>query len=325
MRDVHIGCSGWNYRSWRGLFYPPGVPARRWLECYAARFDTVEVNATFYRLPTRQAVARWAEQTPEGFCFAIKASRYLTHIRRLVDVGGGIATFTERIDPLVQAGRLGPMLWQLPENFHRDSDRLGQLLAVLPPGRHAVELRHASWFDDDLLALLREHGVALVLGDHPQRPFQSHEATADWRYIRFHYGSRGRRGNYSSTEIDAWARRIHSWRSTHEVFAYFNNDWEGFAPRNAIDLRNRLDALAQPAASASASRRGGAPARRRRPAGVGSSTATRGGGGEGGGARRRGGSRDASRAAASHEGTVRDAAERAQLVPRAPFPSRTTG
>jgi uncharacterized protein YecE (DUF72 family) len=238
---VRIGCSGWNYREWRGGLYPPGVPARRWLECYAARFDTVEVNATFYRLPTRKAVAHWVSQTPPGFCFALKASRYLTHVRRLSGVEQGIRTFEERIEPLRDSGRLGPVLWQLPENFHRDEGRLEELLGALPEGRHAIEFRHESWFTDDVLAALREHDVALVLGDHPQRPFQTHEASASWRYLRFHYGSRGRRGNYSERELQTWAARIREWSTGGELFAYFNNDWEGFAPLNASYLRECLE------------------------------------------------------------------------------------
>jgi uncharacterized protein YecE (DUF72 family) len=237
---MRIGCSGWNYREWRGRFYPRGLPARHWLEHYASRFDTVEVNSTFYRLPRREAVANWVEQTPEGFSFAVKASRYLTHVRRLREIEPGVELFEQRIAPLRDAGRMGPVLWQLPENFHRDEDRLEELLAALPGGRHAIEFRHPSWFVPDVLAALREREVALVLGDHPQRPFQSHKATASWRYLRFHYGARGRRGNYSERELETWARRIRAWRARSDSFAYFNNDWEGFALRNAGYLRERL-------------------------------------------------------------------------------------
>jgi uncharacterized protein YecE (DUF72 family) len=243
VKPVRIGCSGWNYRDWRERFYPRGLPAHRWLEHYAERFDTVEVNATFYRLPNRDAVARWAEQVPEGFCFAVKASRYLTHVKRLTDVGEGMARFYERIEPLRDAGRLGAVLWQLPVNFHRDDERLAGLLDVLPPGRHAVEFRHESWFADAVLRALRRHGVALVLGDHPERRFQRDAATARFRYNRLHYGARGRRGNYSPGEIEDWAQQVHRWRASTEVFVYFNNDWEGFAPRNAAALRGRLAEL----------------------------------------------------------------------------------
>jgi uncharacterized protein YecE (DUF72 family) len=244
MKPVRVGCSGWNYRDWRGQLYPAGVPARRWLECYAQRFHTVEVNATFYRLATRSTVEHWLEQTPQDFCFAVKASRYLTHVKRLAGIEEGLHRFYEPLAPLRHAGRLAAVLWQLPETFHRDDRTLAQLLKRLPGGRHAVELRHPSWFAEEVFALLRAHDVALVLGDHPQRPFQSHEASASWRYVRLHYGARGRRGNYSKTELEQWAQRLHRWRATHELLVYFNNDWEAFAPRNALWLQRRLAQLA---------------------------------------------------------------------------------
>ncbi len=241
MKPVRIGCSGWMYDDWRGRVYPQREPKRRWLELYAEQFDTVEVNATFYRLQRREAVAAWVSQTPDGFTFAVKASRYLTHIKRLVDIGDGLSRFYEPLEPLIQADRLGPVLWQLPENFHRDDARLHGWLDVLPPGMHTIEFRHQSWFSKDVMAALRSHGVALTIGDHPTRPFQSLEATASWRFVRFHYGSRGRGGNYSAAELELWARRIGQWRRRHEVFAYFNNDWRAFAPANALALRRRLD------------------------------------------------------------------------------------
>ncbi len=240
MKPVRIGCSGWMYDDWRGGLYPERVPKRRWLEIYASVFDTVEVNSTFYRLARRDAVAGWVEQTPPGFLFAVKASRYLTHVKRLVDIGDGIKRFYEPLSPMVDAGKLGPVLWQLPESFHRDDARLLGWLRLLPPGMHAIEFRHESWFAPEVLDALRSHGVALVIGDHPERPFQTLDATASFRFVRFHYGSRGRAGNYSATEIDTWARRIARWRRREEVFAYFNNDWRGFAPANAKLLRGRL-------------------------------------------------------------------------------------
>jgi len=242
MKQVRIGCSGWMYDDWRGRLYPQREPKRRWLELYAQQFDTVEVNATFYRLQRRDAVAAWVAQTPEQFIFAVKASRYLTHIKRLVDIGDGIARFYEPLEPLIDAGRLGPVLWQLPENFHRDDARLDGWLAQLPPGLHTIEFRHESWFVPPVLDALRAHGVALTIGEHPKRPFQSTQATASWRFIRFHYGSRGRSGNYSATEIEHWARRIAQWRRGEDVYAYFNNDWRGFAPANAQALRRAVAA-----------------------------------------------------------------------------------
>jgi uncharacterized protein YecE (DUF72 family) len=241
-RPVRIGCSGWNYAHWRnGVFYPPRLPARLWLEHYAEHFDTVEVNATFYRLPTVKAVQGWVEQTPPEFVFAVKGSRYLTHLKRLTDLDQGLRRFYERIEPLVGSPKLGPVLWQLPPNFHRDDDRLAGALAALPKGRHAFEFRHASWFAEEVYDLLRRHGAALVIGDRPEvKDFQTHELTADWTFVRFHHGSRGRRGNYSERELEEWAGRIERWRRRADVYAYFNNDWEGFAVRNGLWLKQRL-------------------------------------------------------------------------------------
>jgi uncharacterized protein YecE (DUF72 family) len=238
---VRIGCSGWNYKDWRGREYPPGVPPRRWLAHYARRFDTVEVNSTFYRLARPGAVATWVADTPPGFVFAVKASRYLTHVKRLTDMGRGVERLYEGIAPLVESDKLGPVLWQLPENFHRDDDRLAGALERLPPGRHCFEFRHVSWFVPPVYELLRAHRAALVYGDDPRRPFQVLELTADWTFVRFHRGRRGRRGNYSEAELREWAARIRGLREQVEVFAYFNNDWEGFAPRNARRLRALLE------------------------------------------------------------------------------------
>jgi uncharacterized protein YecE (DUF72 family) len=240
VKPVRIGCSGWMYDDWRGRLYPERVPKRRWLEEYAQHFDTVEVNSTFYRLAKRSGVEGWVAQTPPEFQFAVKASRYLTHIRRLVEIEEGIKRFYEPLQPLTDAGRLGPVLWQLPENFHRSDERLAGWLAVLPPGRHTIEFRHQSWFVPDVMDALRAHGVALTIGDHPSRPFQTYGATADWRFVRFHYGSRGRGGNYSVREIREWAARIRDWLAETEVYAYFNNDWRGFAPANATLLLREL-------------------------------------------------------------------------------------
>jgi len=240
-RIDRIGCSGWNYASWRhGVFYPERCPPRRWLRYYAERFDTVEVNATFYRLPTVKAVQGWVEQTPPDFVLTIKMSRYVTHVKRLRDLPPSLELFYSRLAPLLGTPKLGPMLWQLPPTFRRDDDRLAAALALLPPGRHAFEFRHESWFRPEVMELLRAHGAALVIGDRPEvHAFQTHELTADWTFVRFHSGTRGRRGNYSESELREWADRIRSW-PVRETFVYFNNDWEGFAPANALRLKTLL-------------------------------------------------------------------------------------
>jgi len=234
---VRVGCSGWMYDDWRGRLYPEREPKRRWLELYAKHFDTVEVNSTFYRLAKPKAVANWLEQTPEGFVFAVKASQYLTHMKRLKDLDQGIRRFYDAIAPLAGSPKLGPVLWQLPERMKADPPLLESALDALPPGRHCFEFRHPSWFSDEVLELLRFHHVALVLAHHPERPWQPWELTTDWTFLRFHYGARGRRGNYSDAELREWAPRVRELGEQAEVFAYFNNDWEGFAVRNGLLLR----------------------------------------------------------------------------------------
>jgi uncharacterized protein YecE (DUF72 family) len=236
-REVRIGTSGWNYAAWRETFYPPGLPARRWLEHYATVFDTVEINATFYRLAKPSAVENWVEQTPPGFVFAAKSSRFLTHMKRLTDMDRGVGRYYDSIAPLAESPKLGPVLWQLPDNFKRDDDRLAFALEHLPPGRHAFELRHPSWFAEPIYELLREHGAAFVIHDSKQRDPTPEVLTTDWTYLRFHYGRRGRRGNYSETELREWAAKVRELTAQADVYAYFNNDWETFAPPNALRLR----------------------------------------------------------------------------------------
>jgi uncharacterized protein YecE (DUF72 family) len=234
MKRVLIGCSGWNYADWRGPFYPAkGCPTSRWLEFYAQNFPTVEINSTFYRLASRDAVARWVKQTPEDFVFAPKISRYITHMKRLTDMDRAVGRFYERIEPLAESPKMGPVLWQLPENFHRDDERLESALTKLPAGRHAFEFRHPSWFTEAVYELLRAHDVALVIGDDPERPFQAYEFTADFTFIRFHGGKRGRYGNYSDAEIREWADRIRAWATERPAFVYYNNDWNAYAINNA--------------------------------------------------------------------------------------------
>jgi uncharacterized protein YecE (DUF72 family) len=240
MREVRIGCSGWSYDDWRGVLYPPGLPKRSWLSRYAEVFDTVELNATFYRLAKEETARGWAEQVPDGFLFAVKASRYLTHMRRLRGIEQGIERFWAPLRPLREAGKLGPVLWQLPEDFVRDEELLAATLALLPPGRHCFEFRHPSWFAADVYALLAEQGASLVLGDDARRPLPEAVPVGPLAYLRLHYGARGRDGNYSERELATWRRRIAAWRARRPVFAYLNNDWRGFAVRDARALRAGL-------------------------------------------------------------------------------------
>jgi uncharacterized protein YecE (DUF72 family) len=247
---IRIGCSGWNYAHWRnGVFYPPRLASREWLGFYAEHFDTVEVNATFYRLPKRDVVARWVHGTPPGFLFAVKASRYLTHVKRLAELPEHLGTLLTRLQPLVRSPKLGPILWQLPPTFRRDDDRLEEALGSLPESlRHAVEFRHESWFEEPVYDLLRRYGVALVIADRAGAEGLRREVlTADFTYVRFHSGPDG--GNYCHGALDRLAGLLSGWADSGDVYAYFNNDWQGFAPENARYLRA---ALGQDAAAAAA-------------------------------------------------------------------------
>jgi uncharacterized protein YecE (DUF72 family) len=240
MGEIRIGTSGWNYADWRGTVYPKGLPARRWLAHYATLFDTVEVNSTFYRLAKPHAVEAWVRDTPENFVFAVKASRYLTHMKRLRDMADGIGRFYEAIAPLSASPKLGPVLWQLPEREKLDVQRLAGALDALPPGRHCFEFRDASWFREEVFELLRWHGAGLAIGDHPDRPWQPWCLTTEWGFVRLHYGHRGRRGNYSDSELHELAQRVARLAEEGDVYVYFNNDWEAFAVRNALRLRELL-------------------------------------------------------------------------------------
>jgi uncharacterized protein YecE (DUF72 family) len=240
VKSLRIGCSGWSYKEWRERFYPKGLPHRQWLAHYAERFSSVEVNATFYRLPNKGTVARWARETPEGFEFAVKGSRYLTHIKRLTMADRGLERFWAPLEPLRAAGKLGPLLWQLPANFHRDDDRLAGFVAELPEARHCFEFRHQSWFCREVEAILGEAGCSLVIADDARNELPLPSPCGPLAYVRFHYGERGRNGSYSDAELARWRRRIAAWRRRRDVYAYFNNDWEAIAPRNALQLAGDL-------------------------------------------------------------------------------------
>ncbi len=182
MGRVRIGTSGWVYRDWKGPFYPEALPAKRWLGFYASRFETTEINGSFYRLPSEAAVKGWADTAPEGFVFAWKASRYITHAKKLKDVGDSLALVFGRMDPL--GSHFGPVLFQLPPQLRRDDERLARFLDQLPPHRRcAVEFRDPSWYAPAVLDRLREHGAALCISDHAAAP-SPWEATADFLYVR---------------------------------------------------------------------------------------------------------------------------------------------
>jgi uncharacterized protein YecE (DUF72 family) len=231
---LHVGTSGWQYRDWRGRFYPKGLPAARWLEHYADRFQTVEVNNTFYRLPPPGTFGAWATRVPDGFTFAVKASRYLTHIKRMREPEEPVRRLLSHAEPL--GARLGPVLLQLPPDLQVELERLDETLRAFGPGvRVAVEPRHASWFVDEFRALLTERGAALCLADRSSHPITPLWRTTDWTYVRFHAGSASPHPCYGSRALASWVRRLQDlWPGRTEGYAFFNNDTAGCAVRDAI-------------------------------------------------------------------------------------------
>ncbi len=236
---IWIGTSGYVYRHWRkGVFYPAGLRARDELAFYATRFSTVELNNPFYRLPTAEMFQRWREATPDDCQFAVKASRYITHVKRLRDVGDQLALFMERA---VQLGpKLGPVLFQLPPNQHADIPRLCDFLALLSAGRRWVlEFRHPSWHAREVYQLLSQQAVALCIpvggGLHPDRI-----TTSSFTYIRMHRGQQPG-GGFTTRQLRSWAGQVRALSGAgKEVYTYFNNDWEGYAVRDAMTLRELL-------------------------------------------------------------------------------------
>lgn len=232
--EIRIGTSGWTYTHWRGLFYPSGLPQRRWLVHYAAHLDTVEVNATFYRSLKPDTFRKWAETTPEGFLFALKAPRSVTHVRRLRDIRELLEGFYQRASLL--GSKLGPILFQLPPSLPYDGSLAQDFLAALDPGRlHAVEVRHDSWLCDAFFQKLEEYRLAFCISDTAGRYPFCEVLTAPFAYVRLHGSRVLYRSAYTKEELRGWAERIRTWR--RPTFLYFDNDFEGNAARNAIELK----------------------------------------------------------------------------------------
>jgi uncharacterized protein YecE (DUF72 family) len=241
MSRTFIGTSGWSYDGWRGLFYPEGVPKKQWLGWYATQFQTTEINGSFYRTPSLEAVRAWRDQSPKDFLFAWKASKFITHWKRLGENSiNSIALMQTRLEAL--APKVGAVLFQLPPHFSKDCARLASFLEMLP--RHypyAFEFRHQSWYHDEVFELLRKHDVSLCLSDHHDAP-APWEVTAQHVYIRGH-GPGGRyKDNYPAATLRSWARRIARWREQRRpVFVYFDNDQKSAAPADARRLLDMLE------------------------------------------------------------------------------------
>ncbi len=230
---IRIGTSGWQYADWRGVLYPPRLPQRLWLEEYARHFDTLELNNSFYRLPSNETFTAWRQRLPGGFVVAVKASRYLTHIRRLRDPAEPVARLMAAAGGL--GDRLGPILLQLPPTQRAEPERLAETLAHFPAGsRIAVEPRHTSWWTDETRQVLVDHGAALCWADRLGRPQTPLWRTTTWGYLRFHEGRARPRPGYGDQALRTWSDRVLAeFRPTDDVFVYFNNDPGGAAIRDA--------------------------------------------------------------------------------------------
>ena len=230
-----IGTSGWQYKDWRPGLYPAGLPQRLWLEHYASRFAVVEINNAFYRLPERDTFRQWRDRTPDDFVFAVKMSRYLTHVRRLKDPAEPVARFLGRAEAL--GDKLGPVLLQLPPNLRADVAALDETLSQFPKSvRVAVEPRHETWFTGEIRDLLKRHGAALCWADRGGRPQTPLWRTADFGYLRMHEGRAHPRPRYGRTALSSWLDRIGRDLAGVPVYVFFNNDHGGAAVIDAAAM-----------------------------------------------------------------------------------------
>jgi uncharacterized protein YecE (DUF72 family) len=237
--DIRIGTSGWYYDHWKERFYPTDLPKSKWFEYYAQHFDTVEINNTFYHLPKEQTLRRWHELAPPGFLYAVKANRYITHIRKLHDASEPLERFFERANLL--GSTLGPILYQLPPSLHKNLELLADFIKLLPKRKTAVfEFRHESWYEDDTFDLLGKSGVSFCIHDMPGKESPC-VVTGKTIYVRFH-GTTGRyAGDYPESQLRDWADWLKAQaQNAAAIYAYFNNDVQGHAIKNARQLREHL-------------------------------------------------------------------------------------
>ena len=237
-----VGTSGFVYDDWRGRFYPEKLPRHKWLEYYSEQFHTIELNNSFYRLPSESAFQRWHDVTPSDFTFALKVSRFITHIKRLKNTEEAVDTFISKARILGE--KLGPLLYQLPPSLHRDDDILESFLSTLPSGlQHVIEFRHHSWFEDEVFEILRRYATGFCIFDMPDLTCPL-VATADFAYVRFH-GSTGLYYScYSEDEMDNWAKKLAQLPdSVRHLYIYFNNDAQAFAVSNACTIHSKLQSI----------------------------------------------------------------------------------
>ena len=238
-KEIRIGTSGWTYPHWVRLFYPVDWPKSRWLEYYIEHFDTVELNASFYRLPLFKTFENWKARTPDRFIWALKANKYITHIKRLKEPEEPLERFYAAASGLKE--KLGPILFQLPPSMRFETERFKGFCRCLDSSqRHALEVRHPSWISDELFSLLEQYNIAFCIADTAGR-YPYHEVvTADFVYVRLHGSTKLYASNYSEEELQMWARKIEGWGK--DTYLYFDNDFGGYAVRNAIRLKEILGA-----------------------------------------------------------------------------------
>jgi len=241
--SIHIGTSGWHYKHWCGPYYEEKLPASKMLACYYKDFYTVEINNSFYKLPNESTFAKWREDTPQNFCFAVKGSRFITHMKKLKEPEHALQNLIPRAEALKE--KLGPILFQLPPHWPVNLERLETFLQALPKNHlYTFEFREPSWHTEDVYALLRAHNAAFCIFELDR--FQSPEViTADWTYIRLHGPGGKYQGSYSTRQLNEWAVKIRRWSSElRAVYVYFDNDQAGYAVRNALDLKRLVDSTA---------------------------------------------------------------------------------
>ena len=236
---VHIGTSGWNYDHWKDVFYPSDLSSPDWLRFYGERFHSVEINNSFYNLPEKKTFEKWKEDTPEGFIFSVKASRYITHMKKLKDPVDAVKRFMDRVDALGE--KLGPLLFQLPPRWRCNPERLDSFLELLPRNHlYSFEFRDESWFREEVYEILRKRGAALCIY-HLSGFISPRELTADFAYVRLHGPGDAYEGTYSTETLAGWAGALSSWRRQGKpVYVYFDNDQRGYAVHNGLELQDML-------------------------------------------------------------------------------------
>lgn len=238
-RGTYIGTSGWNYPHWKEVFYPFDLTAKNWLTFYAQTFPAVELNYSFYRLPKEETYAKWYKLTPPGFIFSLKASRFITHIKRLKDCQGALDIFLKNAETLGE--KKGPIFFQLPPSFKKDLDRLVAFCESLPAeGRFAFEFRHPSWFDEEVYQFLRKRNLALIFSDTPRYPYIE-EVTADFIYLRLHGHEKLYASKYTDVQLKEYAKKVKNWQKIRAVYVFFDNDFSGYAVENAQELLKLLN------------------------------------------------------------------------------------